>query len=115
MEALKKKLTGLQDNIEAADEREREVKEQLRDLKIRLDAKLEEKESMRRTCQLATDELVRIEEQYKLAKAKLDEITEKKDADEEIRKALEEVDRETEEKLVEMEETRLEKHDYSNG
>lgn len=104
MEALKKKLTGLQDNIEAAEEREREVKEQFRDLKIQLDAKLEEKESLRRTCQLATDELARTEEQYKITQTKLDEITEKKDADEEIRKVLEEVDRETEEKLVETEE-----------
>ena len=104
MEALKKKLNVLQDNIEAAEEREREVREQLRDLTIRLDAKLEEKESLRRTCQLASDELVRVNEQYDTAKNRLDDITEKKDVDEEARKALEEVDRETDENLTELEE-----------
>lgn len=103
MEMLKKKLNALKDNTEAAEEREKEAIEQCREVELAVDAKTEEKESIKRRIHLLSNELVKVEEQYAEAKKKLDDFTVKTLENEEARQVLEEEDSVTDETLAEME------------
>lgn len=113
MNQLKEKLNAYKFNTEAAEERQKEAVEKCREVERCVEAKIEEKESLKRRMAILSNECTICEKQYSEKKKKLDEFLQRLAEDDEARKVLEEEDREADETISGMEEKVAESLQYA--
>lgn len=105
---LKEKMTKLKDDTEIAEEREADAKSMLKDTNEKVERDLNEAEGLKRRITLLKADLAKTTERLEEAEGKLGEITQKGENEEMVRKELEEVEVEGDEKISMLEESCVE-------
>lgn len=105
---LKEKMTKLKDDTEKAEEREADAKSMLKDTNEKVERDQNEAEGLKRRITLLKADLAKTTERLKEAERKLGEITQKGENEEMVRKELEEVEVEGDEKISMLEESCVE-------
>lgn len=105
---LKEKMTKLKDDTEIAEEREADAKSMLKDTNEKVERDQNEAEGLKRRITLLKADLAKTTERLKEAERKLGEITQKGENEEMVRKELEEVEVEGDEKISMLEESCVE-------
>lgn len=105
---LKEKMTKLKDDTEQAEEREADAKSLLKDTNEKVERDKTEAEGLKRRITLLKADLAKTTERLEEAEGKLGEITQKGENEEMVRKELEEVEVEGDEKISMLEESCVE-------
>lgn len=105
---LKEKMTKLKDDTEQAEEREADAKSLLKDTNEKAERDQNEAEGLKRRITLLKADLAKTTERLEEAEGKLGEITQKGENEEMVRKELEEVEVEGDEKISMLEESCVE-------
>ena len=105
---LKEKMTKLKDDTEIAEEREADAKSMLKDTNEKVERDQNEAEGLKRRITLLKADLAKTTERLEEAEGKLGEITQKGENEEMVRKELEEVEVEGDEKISMLEESCVE-------
>lgn len=105
---LKEKMTKLKDDTEQAEEREADAKSLLKDTNEKVERDQNEAEGLKRRITLLKADLAKTTERLEEAEGKLGEITQKGENEEMVRKELEEVEVEGDEKISMLEESCVE-------
>lgn len=105
---LKEKMTKLKDDTEQAEEREADAKSLLKDTNEKVERDKTEAEGLKRRITLLKADLAKTTERLEEAEGKLGEITQKGENEEMVRKELEEVEVEGDEKISMLEENCVE-------
>ena len=105
---LKEKMTKLKDDTEQAEEREADAKSLLKDTNEKVERDKTEAEGLKRRITLLKADLAKTTERLEEAEGKLGEITQKGENKEMVRKELEEVEVEGDEKISMLEENCVE-------
>lgn len=103
MNKIKEKMTTLKESIDRADEREADAKSELKEAEARAEHQANEAEAIRRRIKLLSAELAKVEERVDEQQERLDHVTQKGEKEEMVRKELEEVETEGDEKITELE------------
>ena len=105
---LKEKMTKLKDDTEIAEEREADAKSMLKDTNEKVERDQNEAEGLKRRITLLKADLAKTTERLEEAEGRLGEITQKGENEEMVRKELEEVEVEGDEKISMLEESCVE-------
>lgn len=108
---IKEKMQKIKDDIDASEERELNARQLLKDAEAREQVHVNEAESMQRRITLLTQDLAKAVTMYEEVEEKLHNEVGKTNADEEVRRKLEDWELKGDEKIQELEERVKEKED----